>query len=259
MRRILLTTLIGLGMMSLAAAPASAADAKPAKIKVLLITGDDVGAHKWREMSEATRDVLVAGGKFDVKVCEDIYILDSANALKNYDLVFLSYYNTKPVNLSDQAKENLLGFVKGGKGFAISHLSSASFAGKDAAGQPVAWDEFRKLAGRYWVMGKSGHGPRSVFKAKIANKDHAITKGLEDFDQDDELYAKLLGDAPINVLVTAESSWSKQTEPLAFTLEYGQGRVFHECFGHDGPAIKNPSVAKLIQRGCEWAATGKVD
>jgi type 1 glutamine amidotransferase len=35
--------------------------------------------------------------------------------------------------------------------------------------------------------------------------------------------------------------------------------VFHEAFGHDGKAIRNPSVQKLIQRGSAWAATGKVE
>jgi type 1 glutamine amidotransferase len=140
--------------------------------------------------------------------------------------------------------------VKDGKGFVISHLSSASFK---------EWDEFPKLCGRYWVMGKSGHGPRSVFKARIANKNNPITQGLADFEADDELYAKLQGDAPINVLVEADSDWSKKTEPLVFTVEYGKGRVFHETFGHDAKALQNPTVQKLIQRGCEWAATGKVE
>ena len=107
-------------------------------------------------------------------------------------------------------------------------------------------------------MGKSGHGPRGVFKAKVVGKDHPITQGLADFEADDELYAKLLGDAPINVLVEADSPWSKKTEPLVFTLEYGQGRVFHETFGHDAKALQNESVRKIIQRGSEWAATGKV-
>ena len=60
------------------------------------------------------------------------------------------------------------------------------------------------------------------------------------------------------MLVEADSDWSKKTEPLAFTVNYGQGRVFHTAFGHDGKAVKNPTVQKLIQRGCEWAATGKV-
>jgi uncharacterized protein len=221
----------------------------PAKIKVLLLTGDDAApSHNWREVSAATRDVLEASGKFEVKVCEEPAILESAATLKRYDLVFLALYNAKIPTLTDVAKENLLSFVKEGKGFALSHLASASFQ---------EWPEFKKLCGRNWVMRTSGHGPRSVFKAKVVAKDNPIVKGIEDFEADDELYAKLQGTDPINVLVEADSDWSKKTEPLAFTLNYGKGRVFHEAFGHDGKAVKLAPVAKLIVQGCEWAATGK--
>lgn len=228
----------------------TAAEPAPKKISVLLITGDDAEpAHNWRECSQATREVLQASKKFDVKVCEDAAILDSAAALKRYDLVFFAMYNAKTPTLSDAAKENLLNYVKSGKGFAVSHLASASFK---------EWPEFRQLCGRAWVMGTSGHGPRAPFKVKIASQDSPITKGLADFETDDELYAKLQGDAPINVLATADSDWSKKTEPLVFTLNYGQGRVFHEAFGHDGKAVRHAPVAQIIVRGCEWAATGKV-
>jgi uncharacterized protein len=239
----LLTVLLLIGSATVPAADASA------KIKVLLISGDDVGAHAWREMSEATREALVSSGLFEVRVSEDMAILESAAALKNYDLIFFTRYNTKGT-LSDLGKENLLNYVKGGKGFAVSHLASASFK---------EWDEFKKLCGRNWVMGTSGHGPRSVFKAKIVDKNSPITKGLSDFDADDELYAKLQGDTPIHVLIEADSDWSKKTEPLAFTLPYGQGLVFHEAFGHDGKAILNPAVKQLIVQGCQWAATGKAE
>lgn len=221
------------------------------KIRVLLVTGDDaVPAHNWAEVSQAIKETLVSAGRFEVRVCEDAGVLDSATSLARYDLIFLHLYNAKTPTLSDAAKENLLQFVKGGKGLAVSHLSSASFK---------EWEDFHKLCGRYWVMGKSGHGPRGVFKARVANKQDPIVKGLDDFEADDELYSKLQGDVAINVLVEADSDWSKKTEPLAFTLEYGKGRVFHEMFGHDVKAVRNPSVQKLIQRGCEWAATGKVE
>jgi type 1 glutamine amidotransferase len=238
-------------LVAMALQPASDAAEATNKIRVLLVTGDDVTpAHNWAEVSQAIKQTLVAAGRFEVRLCEDAGVLDSTASLARYDLIFLHLYNAKTPTLSDAAKANLLQFVQGGKGLGVSHLSSASFK---------EWEEFRKMCGRYWVMGKSGHGPRGVFKARVANKEHPITKGLEDFEADDELYAKLLGDAPINVLVEADSDWSKKTEPLAFTLEYGKGRVFHEAFGHDAKAIRNPSVQKLIQRGCEWAATGKVD
>jgi type 1 glutamine amidotransferase len=239
-----------LGLLALVTTPTAIAADNSAKIKVLLLTGDDVmPAHNWRETSAATRDLLVASGRFDVKVCEDTGVLESKASLQRYDLVFLALFNAKTPTLSESAKENLLDFVKGGKGLAIAHLASASFK---------EWDDFKRLCGRYWVMGRSGHGPRGPFSARIVDAESPITKGLTDFDADDELYSKLEGDAPIHVLVSAQSDWSKRTEPLAFTVEHGQGRVFHETFGHDGRALTNPVVQKLIQRGCEWAATGQV-
>ncbi len=221
---------------------------KPAKIKALLITGADVGAHPWREMSETTRGILVKSGKFDVKVCEDPHILESETALKAYDVIVFKIYSRPTI--PGQAQENLLNFVKGGKGFFVQHLATASFA---------KWEEFGKLCGRKWVMGESGHGPRSVFKSDIVNKEHPITKGLSDFDTDDELYAKLQDTGKkIDILVTADSDWSKKTEPLIFTLNYGKGRTVHNAFGHDRKALMTPNVQKIIARGVEWAATGKV-
>ena len=226
---------------------ASAAEAP--KINVLLITGDDVmPAHHWPSVSAATRDILQGSGRFEVRVCEDAGILDSAKSLARYDVVYLALYNAKTPTISDQAKENLLNFVKGGKGFVVSHLSSASFK---------EWPEFRQLCGRVWVMGTSGHGPRSPFAVKVADANHPITQGLAGFEADDELYAKLQGDAPIHVLLTADSDWSKQTEPLAFTLSYGKGKVFHHAFGHDVKAIKNPPVEKQLIQGVAWTAAGK--
>ncbi len=219
-------------------------------IQTLLITGDDVAPfHDWRENSEATREVLVDSGKFFVRVCEDPLILESKKALQRYDLIVFTMFNHKLPTITDQAKENLLNFVKKGNGFVTTHLASASFK---------EWEEFGNLVGRKWVMGTSGHGPRSVFEANIVNKDHPITEGMEDFKIFDELYAKLQGSGDINVLVTADSDWSGGTEPLAFTKEYGKGKVFHDAFGHDRKAIMNPSHQKLLIRGCEWAATGKV-
>lgn len=223
----------------------------PAKIKVLLLTGDDVApAHNWRATSAALRELLQASDKFDVRLCEDAGILESKTSLNSYDLVFLALFNAKTPTLTAAAKENLASFVKDGKGFALSHLASASYK---------EWDEFRKMCGRYWVMNTSGHGPRGTFQANIADPQHPITRGFSTFQADDELYAKMQGGEKIHVLVSADSDWSHQTEAVAFTVDYGKGRVFHETFGHDAKALSNPSVQKLIQRGCEWAATGKVE
>ncbi|MBN1360844.1 MAG: ThuA domain-containing protein [Sedimentisphaerales bacterium] len=246
-RAILVAVLLSLAILGLSLAGNVARP--PAQIKVLLITGDDVSAHPWREMSETTREILVKAGKFDVKVCEDPWILESQNGLGAYDAIVFTIYSARIPEISGQAQENLLNYVKGGKGFFVQHLASASFP---------KWEEFGRLCGRKWVMGTSGHGPRSDINAKIANKEHPITKGMSDFVTNDELYAKLQGTGQINVLVTADSDWSGATEPLVFTLDYGKGRVVHNAFGHDRKALMAPGVQTIITRGVEWAATGKV-
>jgi uncharacterized protein len=222
---------------------------QPPKIQALLIGGDDVAAHNAREMCDTTRDVLVKSGRFDVRVCEDPMILDSAAALKPYDvIVFLSYTAHTP-DLPAQAKENLLAFVRGGKGIYLQHMASASFP---------KWEEFGNMCGRKWVMGSSGHGPRGPFEAKIAKMDHPITQGMENFKADDELYSKLQVTGDIEVLVEADSTFSNKTEPLVFTRAYGAGRVVQNALGHDAKAINDPNNIKLICRSVEWAATGKV-
>ena len=58
------------------------------------------------------------------------------------------------------------------------------------------WDEYADLLGRVWKKGVGGHGPYGDFLVNIKNSDHPITKGLKDFQTQDELYAKLDGDSP---------------------------------------------------------------
>ena len=221
------------------------ADAKQAR--VLLVTGCDVAAHEWRKTTPVLREQLEQTGKFEVVVCEEPLVLESS-ALVGYDAILINYYNWKRPGITPKAQKNLAEFVKNGKGLVSFHFSCRAFGD---------WPGYRDLIGRVWVAG-SGHGPRGPFKATIADKNHIITAGLGDFDADDELYAKLVGDAKINVLVEAYSDWSKRTEPLAWTLNYGKGRVFNIVLGHDVKALSNPNFARLLTRGTQWVTQAQV-
>ncbi len=220
---------------------AKAAETKP--IRVLIITGRDVPAHPWRKTTPVLRGHLEQTKKFEVVVSEEPLVLEST-ALDAYDVILLNYYNWRRPGITRTARENLLAFVKGGKGLVSFHFSCRAFDD---------WPEYRNLIGRIWTKG-SGHGRRGKFKVKITKPDHFITGGVKDFEADDELYAKLVGDAPITVLIEAYSQWSKRTEPLAWTLPYGKGRVFNIVLGHDARACKDPNFRRLFQRGTEWAA-----
>ncbi len=251
LRRTLLAALCGLVCVALGSQPAWAQKAGTAKkkIRVLLVTGSDIAPyHDWRENSEATREVLVDSGRFEVRVCEDPLILESKTALEAYDVIAFLAFDRRP-KLTEAAQSNLLDFVRSGKGFYVQHLASASYK---------EWKEFAELCGRHWVFGVSGHTPRSVFPVKIVKDEHPITKGLTNFKTFDELYSKLQGDSPIEVLAAGDSDFSHKTEPLLFVRTFGRGRVVHNALGHDRKAIVNPGTRTLILRGVEWAATGQV-
>jgi type 1 glutamine amidotransferase len=77
------------------------------------------------------------------------------------------------------------------------------------------------------------------------------------------LYAKMRGPGKnMTALATAFSDPANRgtgrDEPVVMALSFGKGRIFHTTFGHDVAALACTGVVALIQRGTEWAATGKV-
>jgi len=249
MRRIAIGMLLGVAALAWIAAAAQPAGAP---IKALVVTGNDVKSHDWKNISPELGKILEARGRFEVTIAEinkNPNILDSADQLKSFDVIVQNYVSLDLPPLTDVAKENLLSFVRNGKGFVCFHLSSAAWQD---------WEEWHTMVGRWWKMKESGHGPLGKFTSKIVAPDDPICRRIKDFETEDELYAKLLGDEKINVLVAADSDWSKRTEPLVFTRDYGKGRVFHFCYGHTVQALQTPEVRRLFARGVEWAATGKV-
>jgi type 1 glutamine amidotransferase len=220
-------------------------DAGPSagKIRVLVVTGVDYSGHLWKETTPVVVAILKADARVDVTVTEKPDDLASEKIF-DYDVLVMHFKNYDPLPRAETAKANLVKFVQGGKGLVLLHFACGAFED---------WPEFAALAGRVWDR-KTGHDPRGPFTVKIVDAKHPITRGLKDFEADDELYTCLIGERPIEVLATARSKVTKKDHPMAFVLRYGKGRVFHTPLGHDVKAFKMPGVAELIRRGTAWAA-----
>jgi len=228
-------------------APAEERDAR--KVRALLVTGDDVPAHDWRATTPVTRAALEADERLEVRVCEDPAILET-RTLESYDVVVLNYRDGPGRRPSPAAREKLAGFVRRGGGLAVLHFGVAAFAD---------WEEYVEIVGRIWVGRRngeklSGHSPRGPFSVRVVAPDHPVTRGIEDFEADDELYSKLVGEGEIDVLLSARSDFSGRDEPLAWTRAYGEGRVFVTVLGHDVRARENAAFRTLLRQGVAWAA-----
>jgi uncharacterized protein len=213
-------------------------------VRIALVTGIDYPGHLWKETAPALADQLRKDRRLQVEIKETPEFLADP-ALAGFDAVVFHWMNWEKPAPGEAARENFRRFVAGGKGLVLVHFACGAFPD---------WPEFRKIAGRVYDPKLPPHDPRGPYAVKIADPDHPVTKGLGDFDADDELYTCLAGDTPIRVLATAKSKVTGKDEPMAFVLEYGRGRVFHSPLGHDVKALSMPGVAELFRRASAWAA-----
>ena len=237
--------------------------AEPARI--LIITGEsDTQYHQWRETTAFFERVLARTGRFDVRRVEDARALTPA-ALARYDAVIVNYNGPRWGSTAESALEE---FVRFGKGLVSFHgvtygplMGTVQRAeGGWDAGEP--WKAWSEMLGVTWAAMDIGHAPRHAFAVKLSG-DHPVSAGMpREFTVNDELYHKMSHGPGVRVVATAFDDpaigGTGRDEPVAWTKEYGKGRVFHCTLGHDTNALYSPEVAALVARSVEWAATGRV-
>ncbi len=220
------------------------------KARILLVTGIEHPSHHWKQTTPVLKEALEKDTRLEVFVVQDPAFLDSP-AIDRYDLILLCFQNWQTNGPGEKARENIRRFVENGKGLALMHFACGAWHDE--------WPEFANLAGRVWFGSNPGPGKRQhdkygPFRVEIMKPEHPITRGMEDFDTQDELYTCLIGEHPIQVLAQAKSKVDGQYYPMAFVSNDGKGRTFNCVLGHDTTALSTPAVQELYRRGCAWAA-----
>ena len=124
------------------------------------------------------------------------------------------------------------------------------------------WDEFTKIIGGRFILNeatidgqqykKSTWSHDEQLKVTVVDKEHPITKGLEDFEIHDETYGGYYTAPDVHLLLKTDHP--KNDPELAWTKTYGKSRVFHLMLGHDRHAWENPNFPKILLQGIRWAA-----
>ncbi|MCC6123759.1 MAG: ThuA domain-containing protein [Pirellulales bacterium] len=247
--------------------------------KALIVDGQN--AHDWKNTTPVLKKILEESGLFAVEVATSPAKGQDLSGFRPkfvaYDVIVSNYQGD---DWPAETRADLVEYVQRGGGLVIYHFACAAFPKWKEYNEMMGlggWGGRTEKAGAYlrWKDGKivrdnspgktGAHGPAQPFQIVVREPNHPITKGLPPafMHVTDELYGWLRGPGKnLTVLATAfapkEKGGADEHEPILFTVEFGKGRVFFDALGHQPEQLKSVSFIATLQRGAEWAATGRV-
>lgn len=220
------------------------------KIKAVVVTGGHKFEHEpFFSLFEGYDDIeyVEAEQKDHSEIFEDISGWD-------YDVIVL--YNMTQ-NISPRRRGNFIELLNRGVGLVALHHTMGSFQ---------QWGRYRKIiGGKYYLKPKAGESVQrqpSTFKhdvdikVYIADASHPITRGMSDFEINDETYKNCGFEKSNHVLLTTDHPTSDKS--IGWVRRYGKARVFCIQLGH-GPSIyTDANYRRLVGRAIRWSA-GRLD
>jgi len=214
------------------------------KIRVLLVTG----GHGFQEGPFYKMFDEMKGIEYKKETYPKAAELLKPGLEKEFDVIVM--YDMVGSITADQQKA-FVELLNKGIGLVLWHHNLA--AHRD-------WPEFTKIrGGKYFLKpeaiegkeyGNSEYKDDQKVKVTIADKEHPITKGLQDFEIEDEVYGKCYVSPSVHILMKTDHP--KSCPDLAWVHTYGKSRVFYLTSGHDSKAWGNPSFLEILVRGINW-------
>lgn len=211
-----------------AAAAFSGASAQPAPKRLLYVTHSAGFVHGSIAVSRVSLAEAGARAGVEVVATEDLSYFN-AGRLDSFDAVF--FFTSGELPLTPAQKENLLAFVRSGRGFGGAHSATDTL---------YQWPEYGDLIGGYF----DGHPWVHEAGIEIEDPDHPVTRGLGNtFRMVEEFYQfRAFSRDKVRVLMTLDPASIDLRLPgvnrtdedfaLAWVRPYGDGRVFYTALGH---------------------------
>ena len=259
----------------------SAASLSAAPIKTLIVDGQSNGAHNMSAGSGEIKRILEDTGLFTVAMATSPAKGQDMSGFKSdFSACSLVVFNYDGDPWPAETRAALVKYMQNGGGMVVVHSADNAFGNWKEFNEMIGvggWGGRNEKSGPYlrlrdgkWVpVGEPGrggsHGKARPYVVTTREPGHPVMQGIpaEWLHVSDELYDRLRGPARnVSVLASAmtdpKSGGSGEEEPVLMTIAYGQGRVFHSTMGHGLPQMKCVGFIVTLQRGAEWAATGKV-
>ena len=162
----------------------------------------------------------------------------SAQGLRDYDGFVLFTTGSEELGADVPA---LVASVRGGKALIGIHCAADSFG--------THQDYVAALGGRF----RQHPAPLDI-AVEFTDAAHPVTRGLEPFTVQDELYLfRDYDPARVHLLAQTRSFDDGGPVPVCWAREEGAGRVFYLSLGHFPAVMAAPAWQSLFQRGVLWA------
>ena len=213
---------------------------------VLIITGGkDIDREKFFGIFDNLDNITYR--EVEQPKANDMY---SSPEINKYDVIL--FYDMVQ-EISEDQKKSFLNLLSIGKGMVFLHHSLVSYQ---------EWNEFEQIIGGRFFQSPNKEDTANLIQStyrhdvkipvRIVDKNHPVTRGVDNFVIHDEVYGNYKVLTRVNPLLTTTHPESENI--IAWTNRYGKSRIVYVQLGHDHHSYSNPNYQRLIQQSIYWSA-----
>jgi type 1 glutamine amidotransferase len=223
--------------------------AKPKALKALLITGGC--CHEYGKQKDLLKKGIESRAMVEVSHVHStdtstkarFPIYEDPNWAKGYDVIIHDECTSDVIE--QQYVDNILNAHKNGLPAVNLHCAMHSYRlpGKDD------WFQFVGIQ-------SAAHGPQKPIEISFIDREHPVTKPLENWTTvNEELYNNLKLFPTAKPLARGRQDIGSRVDDyvVIWTNEYGKGRVFSTTLGHNTETVGDSRYLDMVSRGTLWA------